>query len=60
MKNRSDRARKFLSNNVNEARNAIYNHGMPIDGIAVQRLLKDTSSVPTSVCSWLCCSLFNN
>ena len=54
MKNRNDKARKYLADKVNDARNAIYNHGMPIGGIAVQRLLRDTSSVPTSVRSLSC------
>jgi hypothetical protein len=39
----------YPTNSVKKAREFIYDQGLPISGIAVQRLLKDTSSVPTSV-----------
>jgi hypothetical protein len=46
---RIDKPRSYPTNLVEKARECIYNQGMPIGGIAVQRLLKDTSTVPTSV-----------
>jgi len=48
-KNRIDNARKYNADLVNEARKAIFEQGMPIGGVVVERLLKDTSSVPTAV-----------
>jgi len=48
-KNRIDDACKYNTDLVNEARKAIFEQGMPIGGVAVERLLKDTSSVPTAV-----------
>ncbi|KAI0263704.1 hypothetical protein BGY98DRAFT_928452 [Russula aff. rugulosa BPL654] len=48
MKNRTEKARKYLPDNVRNARRAIYKLGMPIGGVAVARSLKETSSVPTS------------
>jgi hypothetical protein len=48
-KNRIDKARKYRADIVHEARKYILEEGMPIGGVAVERLLKDTSSVPTSV-----------
>ncbi|KAI0247484.1 hypothetical protein BJV78DRAFT_1276905 [Lactifluus subvellereus] len=47
MKTRVERARKYLTHAVNEAREAIYTLGIPIGGVTVERLLKPTSSVPT-------------
>ena len=49
MKNRNDKARKYRGDLVNKARKAIFEQGRPIGGVAVERLLKDTSSVPTAV-----------
>jgi hypothetical protein len=49
MKNRIKNARKYLPDNVRNARRAIYELGMPIGGAAVALSLKATSSVPTSV-----------
>ena len=49
MKNRLKKARIYLPKNVRNARRAIYQLGMPIGGVAVERFLKETSSVPTSV-----------
>ena len=49
LRSRIDNVRKYLGDLVAEARKAIYKLGIPINGIAVQRLLKDTSSVPTLV-----------
>jgi len=49
MNNRNDKARKYCVDLVNKARKAIFEQGMPIGGVAVERLLKDTSSVPTAV-----------
>lgn len=54
MKNRTEKARKYLPDNVRNARRAIYKLGMPIGGVAVARSLKETSSVPTSVSSPFC------
>jgi hypothetical protein len=51
MKNRTEKARKYLPDNVRNARRAIYELGRPIGGAAVDRSLKATSSVPTSVSS---------
>ena len=53
MKTRIEKARKYLADAVNEARKAIYTLGLPITGVAVERLLKPTSSVPTKVSSHL-------
>ena len=50
MKNRVKKYREYQADSVNKARSAIYEFGDPINGRTVQRLLKDTSSVPTSVC----------
>ena len=41
--------RKYLSDSVKTARNAVYNLGAAIAGAVVNRHLKDTSSVPTPV-----------
>ena len=49
MNNRNDKARKYQADLVNKARKAIFEQGMPIGGVAVERLLKDTSSVPTAM-----------
>ncbi len=49
MKDRTKKARKYLPDNVENARRAIYQLGMPIGGAAVEGLLRETSSVPTSV-----------
>jgi hypothetical protein len=51
MKNRTEKARKYLPDNVKTARRAIYELGLPIGGAVVDRSLKATSSVPTSVSS---------
>jgi len=48
-KNRIDKARKYDADSVNKARQAIYVLGKPIGGVHVQRLLKASSAVPTSV-----------
>ena len=48
-RNRVNKARKYQADTVIQARNAIYLYGMPIGGVAVERLLKATSTVPTSV-----------
>jgi len=50
MKKQIDKPHKYLVDAVNNARKAIYDLGKPIGGVAVQRLLKGTSSVPTAVC----------
>ena len=52
VKTRTEKARKYLADMVNEARRAIYTLGLPIGGAAVERLLKPTSSVPTKVSSY--------
>jgi len=49
MKTRINKYRIYPTDSVNKARNAIYNLGVPVNGTAVQRLLKATSTVPTSV-----------
>jgi hypothetical protein len=49
MKNRVTKSCKYNIDVVNEARRAIYDLGMPINGVAVQWLLKATSTVPTMV-----------
>ena len=49
MNNHNDKACKYCVDLVNKARKAIFEQGMPIGGVAVERLLKDTSSVPTAV-----------
>ena len=46
-------ARKFLAQKVNHARAAIYEAGLKITGVFVENILKETSSVPTVVCSLL-------
>ena len=46
---RVDKARKYDLHRVNIARQAIYELGKPINGVHVERLLKATSDVPTSV-----------
>jgi hypothetical protein len=51
MKNRTEKARKYLPVNVRNARRAIYELGMPIGGAVVGQSLKATSSIPTSVSS---------
>ncbi|RDB16223.1 hypothetical protein Hypma_003115 [Hypsizygus marmoreus] len=47
MKTRVDQARKYLWNKVKRAREYIYSNAFPINGVAVNDLLKPTSSVPT-------------
>lgn len=44
-----DKIRVFLVDKVLRARQWIYNEGVKIRGSAVERLLKETSSVPTLV-----------
>ncbi|KAL1759929.1 hypothetical protein FB107DRAFT_270653 [Schizophyllum commune] len=44
---RAAHVRKVLVDAVRSARDRIYNRGAPITGVAVERLLKDTSSTPT-------------
>jgi hypothetical protein len=41
--------RVYPTDSVNKARNAIYNFGDSVNSSTVQRLLKPTSTVPTSV-----------
>ena len=41
--------RTFLSDQVTKARNFIYRRSKPINGVDVEDLLKETSSVPTMV-----------
>ena len=48
-KNRIDESRKYRADLVHEARKSIFEQAMPIGGVAVERLLKDTSAVPTMV-----------
>jgi len=48
-KNHIDKARKYDTDRVDKARNAIYLQGKPIGGIDVEQLLKASSAVPTSV-----------
>ena len=48
-RNRISKARKYNGESVHEARRSIYELGMAINGAAVQRELKATSSVPTLV-----------
>lgn len=52
--NRFDKARKYDTDSVNKAREAIYKLGKPIGGVQVQRLLKASSAVPTSVSMGYC------
>jgi hypothetical protein len=49
MKTHVNEYRVYLSDSVSKAQNAIYNLGDPINGATIQRLLKATSTVPTSV-----------
>jgi hypothetical protein len=49
MKTCVEKACKYLADMVNEAQKAIYNLRLPIGGVATERLLKPTSSVPTKV-----------
>lgn len=46
---RLNRAQKFMAEQVETARRAIYHLGHPIKGKAVEDLLKDFSGVPTQV-----------
>ena len=50
---RINQAHKYqdVSESVKKARNAIYKQGVPIGGAYVERLLKQTSTVPTLVSS---------
>ena len=48
-RNRVSKARKYDEESVYKARRLIYEHGIAINGAAVQRELKATSSVPTLV-----------
>ncbi len=48
-RNQMSKARKYDEESVCKARRLIYEHGIAINGAAVQRELKATSSVPTSV-----------
>ena len=48
-KYRIDKARKYNTDSVNKAREAIYELGKPIRSAHVERLLKASSAVPTSV-----------
>ena len=50
MANRVKQVRVYLAEQVESARNYIYNLGRPITGTNVQNLLKETSGVPTVVC----------
>ena len=50
MADRVKKVRVYLAEQVESARNFIYNLGRPITGTHVQNLLKDTSGVPTVVC----------
>ena len=47
---RLKKAREFLQSLVARARMEIYHAGSSITGVAVEGLLKATSSVPTMVC----------
>jgi hypothetical protein len=49
MKNRIKKYYVYQANSVNKARDAIYNFRDPVNGSRVQRLLRATSAVPTSV-----------
>ena len=49
MKTRIKQYRVYPTDSVNKARNAIYNFGDSVNSSTVQRLLKPTSTVPTSV-----------
>jgi hypothetical protein len=49
MKDRIKKYRVYQADSVNKARHAIYNFGDPVNGSTVQRLLRATSTVPTSV-----------
>jgi hypothetical protein len=49
MKTRINNYRVYPTESMNKARDAIYNFGDPVNGSTVQRLLKATSTVPTSV-----------
>ena len=49
MANRVKQVRVYLAEQVESARNYIYNLGRPITGTNVQNLLKETSGVPTVV-----------
>lgn len=49
MKGRVTKGRKYPVDSVRKAQKVIYEDGKPIKGAAVQRLLKATSMVPTSV-----------
>jgi hypothetical protein len=46
------KARKYNGKSVHEARRLIYEHGIAINGAAVQHELKATSAVPTLVSIW--------
>ncbi len=46
---RINNVRVFLLDQVTKARNFIYKRAKPINGVDVEDLLKDTSSVPTKV-----------
>jgi hypothetical protein len=48
-KNRINKARIYPADAVNKAWKMIYDQGIPITGAAIQRLLKNTSTVPTLV-----------
>lgn len=55
MRTRISRVRVFLWDKVKRAREYIYQSGLPINGTAVNDLLKETSSIPTfvrSLCSY--------
>jgi len=49
MNNWNDKACKYQADLVNKAQKAIFEQGTPIGGVAVERLLKDTLSIPTAV-----------
>ena len=48
-KTRLTKSRVFLMDTVRRAQKLIYKLGLPINGAAVDDLLKDTSSIPTVV-----------
>jgi hypothetical protein len=50
-------ARRYVAHLTTQARQFIYNLGKPITGVAVERLLKAKSLVPTVVC--VVCSILD-
>lgn len=53
MVSRISQARKFLSDIIIDARNSIYNQGIPITSSRISPLFKEMSLVPTMVCQVL-------